>query len=818
MRAIHFTKLILSLFFVLTGSVVFAYESYSASSFVLYIDFDGEKVNGSPVSEDPLLTTSDRNEITRITAEDFSPFRVNVTDDRSVYDATANDKRLMVIVTDSAVSGVPTNIGGITGTVGVYPAYVFSHNLSRKNIIIGRNISHEAGHSFGLAHDGTPQFSYWFGHGNYCSIMGSGCDFKGLMSQWSKGEYQDANNTQDDVQIMTNFFGGAKSDDHGNSPESATVLQVNGSQIATTEGIITSRTDLDYFKFETTGGTIDIHLSLSDYHPNLYAQIRILNSSKAQVFKSVNATTYALGALLSTSLSGGVYYIEIDGIGFGDPLTNGFSDYGSLGQYSISGTVNGLKNLTDQSPVISALSPSNGSVISMNPGDLLNITANITDDGAISSVQFSMDGNSVNHTASGNTYSLSISPQTEGFHTYQIIATDNAGNQTIKAIDFKIKSNCLLGKVTGITALNSSTYYSNNPPSNLFDEVFDYSKTWATHKSPYFVEFEVPAGKNIAKMILYNGNSTNSAATRVLIYNSAVNGSWGMAKTDVTASKKSELSIDLPNLTDNYFRVEFISSGSSFSLRELELYSTDCNNQTTNIAPTVSITSHVNNQIVSLTNLSAINLEALASDSDGTINSISWSVDDQTLNGASVNWTPSAFGTYTIKVTVTDNEGSTASQSISLTIEESVVNNSCSGVNSWDANQTYNVNLEQVSYNGGIYELKTWWSNNNNPETALTYWTYVGPCSIVTHTVEQLGDHVSIFPNPVVNSIGFKTNIQMKVKSITVRNAFGAVIYTERNIDLQQVKIGTEFWSSGLYTLNIVFHNQQLGKYKLIKN
>jgi hypothetical protein len=35
----------------------------------------------------------------------------------------------------------------------------------------------------------------------------------------------------------------------------------------------------------------------------------------------------------------GTYYLEVSGTGFGDPLTNGYSRYGSLGQYSIKGSV-----------------------------------------------------------------------------------------------------------------------------------------------------------------------------------------------------------------------------------------------------------------------------------------------------------------------------------------------------------------------------------------------------------------------------------------------------------------------------------------------
>jgi hypothetical protein len=46
-----------------------------------------------------------------------------------------------------------------------------------------------------------------------------------------------------------------------------------------------------------------------------------------------------LGASFKRELQAGTYYLMIDGVGFGDPLTNGYSDYGSLGGYLVSGAL-----------------------------------------------------------------------------------------------------------------------------------------------------------------------------------------------------------------------------------------------------------------------------------------------------------------------------------------------------------------------------------------------------------------------------------------------------------------------------------------------
>ena len=38
-------------------------------------------------------------------------------------------------------------------------------------------------------------------------------------------------------------------------------------------------------------------------------------------------------------LDSGKYYLMVDGVGYGDPLSNGFTDYGSVGKYTLSGIV-----------------------------------------------------------------------------------------------------------------------------------------------------------------------------------------------------------------------------------------------------------------------------------------------------------------------------------------------------------------------------------------------------------------------------------------------------------------------------------------------
>ena len=86
--------------------------------------------------------------------------------------------------------------------------------------------SHEFGHTFNLRHDGdTSQTGssgvYYAGHGTGVTSWGPimGAPFTASVVQWSKGQYLNANNTEDDVATISgSFFGlGYTVDDYASS-------------------------------------------------------------------------------------------------------------------------------------------------------------------------------------------------------------------------------------------------------------------------------------------------------------------------------------------------------------------------------------------------------------------------------------------------------------------------------------------------------------------------------------------------------------------------------------------------------------------------
>ena len=332
-------------------SDTFNLSSLPGSNFTIYLDFDGHTTTGTQWNTDfgevitPAydtdgdVSTFSMDEIEDIqrawlrVSEDFAPFNINVTTaEPPVSDlirSDASDTRWGVRV----VSGVDTfHLGGTGGLAYLTsfnantdtPAFVFNSGL----IGLAETISHEAGHTLGLGHDGTSVDEYYLGHGSgvtgWAPIMGAGF-FQNLV-QWSAGEYTDADNGEDDLSIITSQNGfNYRVDDHGGTTGTATAISGG-----TASGIIERSIDMDYFQFTTTGGDVTIDPFYES--PNLDILAILYDSSGTQI--QTSNPTGALNASFA-DLAAGTYYVSIDGTGEGDVLGTGYSDYASLGQYTI---------------------------------------------------------------------------------------------------------------------------------------------------------------------------------------------------------------------------------------------------------------------------------------------------------------------------------------------------------------------------------------------------------------------------------------------------------------------------------------------------
>jgi hypothetical protein len=107
------------------------------------------------------------------------------------------------------------------------------------------------------------------------------------------------------------------------------------------DGLITTRTDVDAFTFYAYAGQVTLEVApfeVATGKGNLDVEMTILNDV-GETVAVVNPTTL-VGATWSAEVAAGFYTVVIDGVGkaavTGDP---GYSDYGSLGWYTLFGTV-----------------------------------------------------------------------------------------------------------------------------------------------------------------------------------------------------------------------------------------------------------------------------------------------------------------------------------------------------------------------------------------------------------------------------------------------------------------------------------------------
>jgi len=362
----------------------FRLHSNPTATKTIYLDFDGHTTTGSAwnTKTRPAITTPAFNtdkdsskfsdaELERIqfiwqrVAEDFAPFGINVTTQDLGADALTNSGRadtawgVRVVIGGSSSDWYGGSAGGAAllssfGNPAVGCCFVFPKNLGNGNEkFTAEDISHEAGHTLGLRHDGTSSASYYGGQGGkgagWAPIMGSGL-YK-LVTQWSQGEYSGANNNQDDLATIGSAVG-FRADDSSNSAATATVL--SGPSLSQF-GIITTRTDSDWFRFATGDGPVSLSITtalqawvrdgsggfsshiLAGRSPNLDIAASLF-AADGTVIATSNPLN-KLSASFNLSLAAGTYYLMVDGVGFGDPATNGYSDYGSLGGYLVTGTL-----------------------------------------------------------------------------------------------------------------------------------------------------------------------------------------------------------------------------------------------------------------------------------------------------------------------------------------------------------------------------------------------------------------------------------------------------------------------------------------------
>lgn len=346
------------LFYTNLGAQVPILNSYPSAKATIYLDFDGEYVQGTswnwsgPIDAAPAgLSDSAMREIFNRVSEDYRIFNINITTDSTVYEAAPLTQRIRVIITPTyswyGMAGGVSFVGSFTWGDGT-PSWVFSSLLSNNPKNIAEAASHEAGHTLGLQHQSTYNSScsktaeYNAGQGSgeigWAPIMGVG--YSRNITTWYNGPNTYAcNYIQNDISVIagpTNNFG-LRSDDYGNTRATASPVTISGFNFQAS-GIVNDSLDKDVFEFSipvTTAFHLDAipdNVGIGNAGANIDLKISLLDAI-GDTIGQYNPLTL-LDAGVDSNLNAGNYYLVVQGVS-----NVNMTSYGSLGYYSLTGSL-----------------------------------------------------------------------------------------------------------------------------------------------------------------------------------------------------------------------------------------------------------------------------------------------------------------------------------------------------------------------------------------------------------------------------------------------------------------------------------------------
>ena len=509
----------------------FLLHSRPDADHTIYLDFDGHTTSGTSWNNyygiDPIVTPAytfegdsssfTANELARIqriwsrVAEDFAPFDVNVTTEEPGVEALRNagggDTQwgIRVVIGEDTWRGS----GGGVAYVGSFdwssdtPAFTFNNS----ELGVSETSSHEAGHALGLSHDGTSSVEYYSGHGSdpydWGPLMGS--TFTREVTQWSIGEYADADNTEDDLAIISSQNGfGYRADDYGDSFGAAHDINPGGATSFSTVGVIEQNTDMDVFSFITGAGTVSIDIDGVSYGPNLDIKAELFDSSQNLIATSNSSST--VHASLNMTLAAGTYYISVTGVGNGNPLTDGYSDYASIGQYSMTGSTNATFSNTTSVAISASGTPTITSDI---------VVSGLS--GAITDVNLGLD---ITHTWDNDLDVTLIAPDGTRVDLFSDIGSSD-DNFTNTILDDEAATS-----IDTATAPFTGTFRPENDPLSLLDakapngtwtlEIFDDTANDGGSLNEWSITIAVDGGSN-SPPVANDDSATTTANTAVIV-------------------------------------------------------------------------------------------------------------------------------------------------------------------------------------------------------------------------------------------------------------------------------------------------------------
>ncbi|MGN0064810.1 MAG: fibronectin type III domain-containing protein [Nocardioides sp.] len=325
----------------------FTLHSNPGASKTIYLDFDGVTISSTyggwwmsgkglaagfyegwdPNNNGAAFNDDEKKKVIEVwqrVAEDFYPFDVDVTTQAPTGTWTGSHAVISGSTTAhqvlcNATCGGIAYVGSWGSSTVSRPAWTLTKGGLTSAKYVAEATSHEVGHNLGLSHDGTSSKAYYEGHGNWAPIMGSA--YNKDVSQWSKGDYTDANNTEDDHAIISGKTG-------YRTDEAGSVYEAKATRRAATygEASIANGYEYDYFQLGYCSGNVSVSVFNAPTGPNLdiWADLIDANGNSVKQYRN----TGSMDAEFSHNVTAGQYYLRVTA-----DSTDNYPFYGSNGFY-----------------------------------------------------------------------------------------------------------------------------------------------------------------------------------------------------------------------------------------------------------------------------------------------------------------------------------------------------------------------------------------------------------------------------------------------------------------------------------------------------
>ncbi len=345
----------------------FRLHSRPGADRTIFLDVDGATVSGTawnthdgvaashpgwdPAGDGPAFSDTERAEVQAVwqmVAADFAAFDVDVTTEdpgaaglsrASTADPTYGARVLITPSADAAGKICDHACGGVAyisvfgevdaGSPYYQPAWVFTGPLSDSPKAVAEAASHEVGHQLGLNHDGKDGSDYYGGHGSWGPIMGA--TYSRPVSQWSRGSYPGATNTQNDLAVIAGRI--------PRVPDEAGAGVAGSAPLPEGSAYVTTRSDVDTYSLGPCEGGITASATTAALGPDLDLRLTLLDAEGGVVATDDPASATVdpsrasgMDASVTSVVSPGTYHLSVEGVGHGTP-DGGYDDYASVGGY-----------------------------------------------------------------------------------------------------------------------------------------------------------------------------------------------------------------------------------------------------------------------------------------------------------------------------------------------------------------------------------------------------------------------------------------------------------------------------------------------------